>query len=143
MRKAIIYVAAFGIICTALGVISGVAIDRMFTRHHFRKSFGEPFDKSKMEAKKKDRAERITGMFTGKLGLSAEQAKQVKAILEGARAEVQQTRDNFRNKLIETRKKTLDQISALLNPEQKAKLDKMMKEHKFFGHENGHEGWRR
>lgn len=72
--------------------------------------------------------------FLKQLNLSAEQEKKVKAILDDSRAKTMAvmnnsslTRDQKRTKIAEIRKQTMDKIRSLLTPEQKKKLDELLK----------------
>jgi len=113
------------------GVLTGIAVDRLYMVRHFHKSFmGGPG----MADRHKKMEQHILAQLTKKLNLSDAQAQQVKAIVEQSGQEVKQVRDGFRANLMEVRKKTFDRISVLLNPEQKSELEKMIKEHRFFGH---------
>lgn len=87
-----------------------------------------------------ERVERHTANLKEKLGLSDEQTTKVKAILkanaekqraafEKARESGQQPdRDKMRAQMQESMKKQDAEISALLNADQKAKYEKMIKE---------------
>lgn len=72
--------------------------------------------------------------FLEQLSLSVEQKKKVKVILDDSRAKTTAvmnnpslTRDQKRTKIAEIRKQTMDKIRSLLTPEQKKKLDELLK----------------
>lgn len=135
MKKNLIYVAVFGILCVLAGVLIGVSMvrramppvprfDRMRFSQHAERVMGyrpggpedarpgrEPFE-----------------MLARKLNLNEEQKVKVKAIFENTRQELDNIRKSVRGNVDKIKEKTDSQIMEVLNDKQKEKFKEFLEE---------------
>ena len=139
MKRAKVYIVILMIVCTGLGVAIGIAVEKRYTSRNLPKIVRSYFLKypgaahlSKRKAglfpdkKLKARVDNILGRIDRELDLSAGQRDQVKAVLEDAKEEIAQARDEFGTRLLRIRKKGIAGISAVLSPKQKEKLQRLI-----------------
>lgn len=72
--------------------------------------------------------EMVVNRLNKSLNLSAGQANQLRGILDEARSEVNQARNNFKDDLFATRRKAITRLSAILTPDQKIELGRILRE---------------
>jgi len=99
----------------AAGIVTGVALTVALSPH-----FGPP-GAQQMKA-------RWMMYLTRQLNLTADQQAKIDPILNDAENQMQAARKDNMDRVSQIIKKTNDQISAILTPEQKATLDKMSEE---------------
>ncbi len=139
MKRAKVYIVILMIVCTGLGVAIGIAVEKRYTSRNLRKIAGSyllkhpgaahlPKRKTGLlpEKELKARMDNILSRIDRELGLSSEQKDQIKAVLEDAKQEIAQARDEFGTRLLRIRKKGIAGISAVLSPKQKEKLQKLL-----------------
>jgi len=139
MKRAIVYLAVLGALCTGLGIAVGVVIEKKYTSGHLpeimRAHFLKQHGKRDLLGKKTgiDLTERLKGKSKGileridrELNLSSEQKDKIKDILEESKREARQAKDKFKTYLAQLREKSNAKISEILTPEQKEKFEKLM-----------------
>lgn len=131
MKRAKIYIVILMIVCTGLGVAIGIAVEKRYTSRNLPKPSRSYLSKHPVAArllKRKARArmDNILGRIDRELGLSSKQKDQVKAVLENAKQEIVQARNEFGTRLLQVRKKGIAGISAILSPQQKEKFQKLI-----------------
>lgn len=133
MNKNIVYVAAFGVLCTLAGVLVGASIagrDHSPWRGKERMNFAQRAEhfmgyghKPGQEAK----GGRLLEMLTAKLNLSQEQKEKVKQILETTRQEIEAAGKNIRGAIDAIKEKGDTQIMEVLTPAQKEQFKELQK----------------
>ncbi len=132
MKRAKVYIVVLMIVCTGLGVAIGIAVEKRYTSRNLRKIARSYLLKHPVAAhllKRKARRARmdnILGRIDRELDLSSEQRDKVKAVLENAKQEIVQARNEFGTRLLQVREKGIAGISTVLSPKQKEKFQKLI-----------------
>ena len=139
MKRAKIYIVILMVVCTGLGAAIGIAVEKRYTsrnlpgivRSYLLKHPGTvhlPGRKAGLspEEKLKARVDNILGRIDRELDLSSGQRDKIKAVLEDAKQEIEQARDEFGTRVLRVREKGLAEILEILNPEQKEKFKRLI-----------------
>jgi septal ring factor EnvC (AmiA/AmiB activator) len=126
MKRPIVYIVILGVICTALGIAIGIAVEKIYTQRHFPEIIMNYLLTHPPEERQRARMARILKRLNQELELSPQQVEKVKVILKEALPAINQARDELKNTLADVRKKTIAKISGLLSTEQKEKFKKLI-----------------
>jgi len=131
MKRAKIYIVILMIVCTGLGVAIGIAVEKRYASRNLPKTLRSyllkhPVAARLLKRKARARMDNILGRIDRELGLSSEQRDKVKTVLENAKQEIVQARDEFGTRLLQVREKGIAGISAVLSPKQKEKFQKLI-----------------
>ena len=133
MKRATVYIVILGLVCTALGVAAGVAIEKRYTRKNFPRMAKSQLLRRHHQGRRgsfrqegqKPGAAHLLQRIAEELNLTAEQQAQVQTILEQSKQEVTRARDEFRSQVEQFREKSNAQILELLDPEQQEKFQEL------------------
>ena len=122
------------IVCVVLiflvGFLSGVIGSHLYVRNKIEKTI----------AGGKPHAMRFMGHLIRKLELSAQQQTEIENILDASREKWIALRGRYRPEFEAAFEETLSQVKAVLDPDQKAKLEKMITRMKRRFHRHGGSG---
>ncbi|NQT00298.1 MAG: hypothetical protein HQ595_04355 [Candidatus Omnitrophica bacterium] len=123
MNKATLYIVILAVLCTGVGVVIGATVTK-------RQVVGERgFHKfGKMSGGFRDRMHKGMGgklckRLEKKLDLTAEQSEKVQVIMETSKDQAEQARDEFKAEIKQLKGNCHEQISAVLDPEQKEEYE--------------------
>lgn len=140
MKKTLVYLVLLGVSCTALGIVSGIAIEKRYTKTHLPqivrqqmaqhpgalKRLGKRFGKHPGQQK-----QQMIKRIVEKLDLSEEQKEQIKSILDATKKEIDTVRNEFRAKLAQFKEDSHEKISQVLTEDQKVKFEEITKGEKW------------
>jgi len=130
MRKALLYLVLFGILCIALGILIGLCLTRLqarkFVARQAQSALSAPVDPERQQ----ERIEQTLRRLDRRLGLSDAQKTQIEAILEESRLEVNVSWEGFRKTMFSSKEKAIRSIMQVLEPGQKEKFRQLIESRK-------------
>jgi hypothetical protein len=126
MKRAIVYIVILGFVCTALGIVIGVTVDKIYTKRYLPEIIAAYFLSHPSQEVQRTRNANILKRLNRELDLSSEQRSQVNIILEKTLPDIRRARKELTNTLVSLRGKSISEISAILNIEQKEKFQKLI-----------------
>ena len=135
MKKEVVYVAVFGVLCVLAGVLVGAGIVKrgVYPRNrtggpNFAER-SERFGGKGPAALKEKKGGELFEKISAKLDLNEKQKTQAREILENARQEINKVGENMHSAINEIRHRTDKQIIDILTPQQQEKFKALLKEH--------------
>jgi uncharacterized protein YneF (UPF0154 family) len=135
MKKATVYIIILGVLCTGVGVVSGMVIERKRLAKNFPHILRGQLLKHpqaaehvrqrlqyKHQERVKDGTAKIFERIGEELNLTDQQKEQVKVILESTKQQIEVARDGFKEGMEKAKETSQAQILTVLDPEQQEKF---------------------
>jgi Spy/CpxP family protein refolding chaperone len=128
MKKAVLYIVILGIVCTGLGIAVGIALNRIYTKRHLPRIIRDYYLSSNKEERRKIRRNQMVKWLRRELDLSNEQVNRIEDMMLRTEPEIDEFRRGLIGALVKIRRRIIEGISEVLEPEQRNKFQKLLRD---------------